>query len=77
MQDIIYVAGATMALTIVTDWAYLLWLLVLGYISWHLAGYAWSYLFPPPAPPMTEAEKKAYLKKQRQAEQQERRSKGR
>lgn len=75
-KDLIIVGAATLVLTCLTDWFFLLYIFPVGYAGYKLVGYAVSYFFPPPDAPPTKEEIKKQAKKERQAEMMSRRSKG-
>eukprot|EP00039_Didymoeca_costata_P007010 m.95480 g.95480 ORF g.95480 m.95480 type:complete len:161 (+) comp13494_c0_seq1:83-565(+) len=75
-KDIIYIGSASLTLTCLSDYFYLLWILVLLFIIYKITGYLQNWLFPPAGPGPTAADIKRERKKERQAELFNRRAKG-
>ncbi len=74
-QDVLFVNWAVMALSIFTDKAFYLFLVIPGYLVYQYGHIIRGYLFPPtqPVEAPTEADAKRQAKKERQAAMNERR----
>eukprot|EP00041_Stephanoeca_diplocostata_P011885 m.197181 g.197181 ORF g.197181 m.197181 type:complete len:177 (-) comp18710_c0_seq7:1274-1804(-) len=75
-KDIVTVGSAVLTLSIISTKFFGLWLFVLGYILVKAVKMLIPWISPPPPPPMDAATAKRLAKKERQAELQQRRAKG-
>lgn len=80
-QDVLFVNWAVMALSVLSDKAFYLYLVIPAYLIYQYGGIVKGYLFPPkmkmPQQDTTEADAKRAAKKERQAAMNERRMGGR
>jgi len=75
-KDMAWIGFASMIGAIFSDWFFLLLLVVPAYAMWQAGAKLLAYLMPPPDAAPDAATLKRMAKKERQAEQQARRSKG-
>ena len=74
-QDVLFINWFVQLLSMFTSYAYLVYLVIPGYVTYHYGGYVWipikSYFSSPSDDPvqLSEADVKRQTKKQRQATQ--------
>jgi hypothetical protein len=68
-QDVLFINWLVMALSIYSDWAWYLYLIIPGYGVYNYGGMLkdWVFAKPPQEAPLTEAEQKRMAKKERQS----------